>query len=443
MNRRLLVRIGQKIVPFVLVTTFFIYLWLFTWGRVEAGQDDTAWAHWLLALATVVPALLLMWRKRPQQTADSAHWTTARQTPLNGYWLLLLPLVLHLCLLEDLNGWFHTMPMKINFGDVIPQIRIMNWRLLEGENPYAAIWDFGYEIRTPYLTMHWLPFLPAEWLEVDLRWITVGVFILANLIFAQVLRKINISALAAAYLVMMPGLFLGVMLQYQPVMLGATVELLICGYYLILGSLVLLGASSGTVGWIPVLLSRYGAVFFFPVWLVGIYHSAGKRAAIVKTSIVAAAGTLLFVLPFWAPHPEVVSDGLAYHGKVVHRRWARPRYHGPNDKPSLLYEGTGLARELYESLDGHPRERVVVAKWIHPLSCLVLTIFLCWWTTPARWQRASYRIGALLMSLAVFYQLLPLPIDYYFSVPCIVLIVAVAAAFVDDHDDVPAHSLPA
>ncbi len=437
MNRRLLSLIAHKSVPFVLVATFFLYLWLFTWGRIEPGRDDTAWAHWLLALSTLLPAGILMWRKPGRMDKGEGTKFFPQETIFKGYWLLILAAVVQLALLEDLAGWFQTMPMKINFGDVIPQIRIMNWRVLEGENPYAAIWDFGYEIRTPYLTMHWLPFLPAEWLAFDLRWIAVGVWSLGTVIFANVVRRLRVSPTTAAYLVVLPGLLLGVLLRFQPVMLGATVELLICGYYLILGSLLLQSVSSGTVGWIAVLLSRYGAVFFFPVWLKGIYLTKGKKFALIRTSLIAGAGIFLFVIPFWLPHPEIVGEGLAYHGKVTHRRWARPQYHGPNDKPAILYEGTGLARAVYESMDRHPRERVTVAKWLHPLSCLALTLFLFWWTDEEKWRRSTYRVGAFLLSLTLFYQLLPLPIDYYFSVLCTVLIVAVAAAFVEDAHDVP------
>lgn len=437
MNRGLLSRIGHKSIPFVLVATFFLFLWLFTWGRIEPGRDDTAWAHWLLALSTLLPAGVLMWRRAGTVGDRIEQRISPKNTVFKGYWLLILAALVQLVLLEDLAGWFQTMPMKINFGDVIPQIRIMNWRLLEGGNPYAAIWDFGYEIRTPYLTMHWLPFLPAEWLEFDLRWIAVGVWGLSTLIFANVIRQLRIGPLPAAYLVVMPGLFLGLMLRYQPVMLGATVELLICGYYLILGSLLLKNVSSGTGGWIMVLLSRYGAVFFFPVWLKGIYLTGGKRFALIRTCIIAGTGIVLFVIPFWLPHPEIVGEGLAYHGKVTHRRWARPQYHGSNDKPAILYEGTGLAREVYESMERHPRERVVIAKWLHPLGCLIMTICLFWWTDEEKWRRKSYRVGAFLLSLTIFYQLLPLPIDYYFSVLCTVLIVAVAASFVEDVADAP------
>lgn len=437
MNRELLSRIFRKSVPFVIATTFLLFLWLFTWGRVEAGRDDTAWAHWLLVLATLLPAGLLMGRRSASAKENIPERMTPETTFLRGYWLLALAAFVLFVLLEDVAGWFQTMPMKINFGDVIPQIRIMNWRLLEGENPYAAIWDFGYEIRTPYLTMHWLPFLPAEWLDFDLRWIVVGIWGCGTLIFANVIRQLRISPLIAAYLVVLPGLFVGLILRYQPVMLGATVELLICGYYLILGSLLLKNASSGTGGWIAVLLSRYGAVFFFPVWLKGVTLSKGRKVALVRTSILAGAGLFLFVIPFWLPHPEIVGEGLAYHGKVTHRRWVRPQYHGPNDKPAILYEGTGLAREVYESMDRHPRERVVIAKWLHPLCCLALTFLLFWWTDKTKWRRKPYRVGSFLLSLTVFYQLLPLPIDYYFSVLCTVLIVAVAASFVEDVDDVP------
>lgn len=437
MNRGLLSCISYKSVPFVLIATFFLYLWLFTWGRIAPGRDDTAWAHWLLALASLIPALLLMGRKVMPAGESSAQRISPGETVLKGYWLLILAAFVLIVLLEDLGGWFQTMPMKINFGDVIPQIRIMNWRLLEGENPYAAIWDFGYEIRTPYLTMHWLPFLPAEWLAFDLRWIAVGIWGLSTLVFANVLRQLRISPTAAAYLVIMPGLLLGLILRFQPVMLGATVEILICGYYLILASLLLKSVSAGTEGWIAVLLSRYGAVFFFPVWLKGVYLTRGKRSALIRTSVIAGAGILLFVIPFWLPHPEIVGEGLAYHGEVVHKRWARPQYYGPNDKPAILYEGTGLARVVFEAMDGHPRERVVIAKWIHPISCLIVAIFLFWWTDKEKWRRPGYRVGAFLLSLTIFYQLLPLPIDYYFSVPCTVLTVAVAASFVEDADGAP------
>ncbi len=426
----------RKTCLIVILATLLAYLWLFTWGRVEPGRDDTGWAHVLLAFCTLVPAGLLM-ALRPGTGQRSA-----RQTWIRGYWLLLLPMIPYAFLIEYLHGWFETLPVAVNFGDVLPQIRIMNLRINEGLHPYDIIWDYGYRLRSPYLTMHWLPFWPAVTYGFEMRWIAIGGWILGHLGQADILRRSRIHPAIAAGLVMLPTLIFGLTFHHLRVIAGTTAEYLIGGYYLFFSSLLLLRPQAGSSGWIMILLSRYSAVFFFPAWFRGVWETAGKKAALIRTAAIGAAGLILFVIPFWLTSPDILTEGLAYHQKAMKRRWVDTRNHGPNGKPALLYEGTGVARFMYETSEAHPGDKVQWMGFLHLGICVMGSLALVVGTNTHRWHRPGFRVGGLLLVLSLFYHFLPLPIDYYFIVPGIVLISGLAAVFVGAQPDEPERPEP-
>ena len=63
------------------------------------------------------------------------------------------------------------LPVKIDpvSSDVIPTLQAYNKRLLTNQYVYALVPYKGYYVVPNYLPMQWLPYLPAEWLQIDYR----------------------------------------------------------------------------------------------------------------------------------------------------------------------------------------------------------------------------------------------------------------------------------
>ncbi len=434
-NKRLGIRAALTTV--ICIGGLYLFFKLFFWDRIPRGQDDTGWAHVALFLSSFVPALLLLFT----HSAPSQPIRSPRNTFLKGYWLLLIPLLSNGFFLPGIADFFHSFTYDISHGDVIPQIQIMVRRFLAGERPNAPIEDFGYVIYSPYLPFHWGPFIFAEWLGCDPRWVGVGAWIAAAVVFVEILRQSRINLVAAVGLSLLPGIFLGTLLVFQPVTLGATVELLICAYYLLLTSLFLLPASSW-MGWPFVLLSRYSAIMYGLAWFRGTWESQGWQKALLMGGAIAAVVAGCFVIPFWIPYPELLTNGLNYHGEVTEIRWTNDYFQGLNGKPELLYEGTGLTRFILETKPDDRLGRLQLSQHIHLIVSIFAGVLLTLFSSKKRWQHPGFRVGGLLLCLSLFYHLLPLPIDYYFNVLGCVLIGAVAAAFLEEAADDHAQPSP-
>ncbi len=416
----------------ILLPGVLVFGWVYLAGRVAPGRDDTAWAHWALMASTVLPAIAML--LLPGPAAPKAR--PLAQSWLRGWWLPLLGLLLPVSLWPLAASLFESMPVGLSFGDVIPQIEVMNRRLLAGSDPYAPIWNFGYEIRTPYLPLHWMPFSLAAWLGFDPRWVSFAGWVLASGVFGLVLRALRLPWPIALISAALPAVYLALLIVFRPVLLGATVELLICAYTLVFAAGLLLARPLvHAAGWLPLLLSRYGAVLFFPVWFRATWLRHGRAAAFRGAAVVGLGIGLLFVVPFWLQRPRLLGDGLAYHDFVLTKRWVNPRFHGANGKPSLLYEGIGWARFVYELAPDDPPATLRWMKAGYAASALLVSFGLLWMGSVNKWRRPGFRVGALLLCLSAFYHGLPLPIDYYFSALGCVLLAAIPAGWLANEAD--------
>lgn len=61
-----------------------------------------------------------------------------------------------------------TIIIDYKVSDMLPQIKIMCQRLINGEKIYAPIQNIWDGKNPPYLPLMWLPFVPAELLQIDL-----------------------------------------------------------------------------------------------------------------------------------------------------------------------------------------------------------------------------------------------------------------------------------
>ena len=87
--------------------------------------------------------------------------------------------------------WMDQIPLDPDFADMLPIIKVMNERFLSGEwrhvyDPIPEIWN---GTRPIYLPAMWFPYVPAVFMKLDMRWITVTALLLS---FSIVLFNIRI-----------------------------------------------------------------------------------------------------------------------------------------------------------------------------------------------------------------------------------------------------------
>lgn len=193
---------------------------------------------------------------------------------------------------------FQSIPLDYKIADMLPIIKIMCSRWLNGEQVYAPIPEIWGGIRPIYLPCMWMPFIPAEYFGFDLRWINV-IFILGGILAIMSimnLRRMHPLPLAIAVL----PLFLLLQAMFRHNVMSITEEGVVYGYYLLLGYALARSKYALIAVAIAIcLFSRYALVFWVPAYLAFTYLFGSKRNALTMLLIVGILTLLIFIIPFF------------------------------------------------------------------------------------------------------------------------------------------------
>src|SRR6185437_3006803 len=105
-----------------------------------------------------------------------------------------IPTVQHRCIVVILTGlaiwswcqyWFDEMPIDITNADMLPIIKVMGDRFIAGQHShiYDTIPWIWHGTRPIYLPAMWLPYVPAIFLGIDMRWVAIAGLLFAFIIF--------------------------------------------------------------------------------------------------------------------------------------------------------------------------------------------------------------------------------------------------------------------
>ena len=321
---------------------------------------------------------------------------------------------------------FRDYPINPAFSDVIPQIEVLAKRWLDGELPYRTI-EWEYKLFCPYMPFHWMPYsLGIVW-EIDLRWIPLICFALFYVIYLVWLAFHKNPLIRGILLGTLPGLFLVAILLYYPAVVAFTAELLLAGYYLIVGLCIISRSPYlRAVGLILGLLSRYSVLFWVPLYVLLLFLYEDKRKALITSGVALLGILLIYVIPFLLKDWTIFQQGLAYHSRVLEGMW-HPANWQDDYRPYVMIQGFGFAAYFYE-LPFDPKTRLQIMQVSQILlSVLLLTAwgFLCRkfkHTVPL----PLYLLFGLKVYLALLYSMMPNPFGYYFFLPVGISLVIVA-----------------
>ncbi len=258
---------------------------------------------------------------------------------------------------------FRETPATIEHSDIIPTIAVAVRRLLAGEAPYKTIVMNGGPQPLTYMPMQWLPYVVAELLRFDYRWVAAGIFYAASL--ATVWSCSRRSAARAFAVATMTLYLVWMLLNHNTGIIDSTVELMIAGYYMLL--VMGIGGKNPWLSGAAIalcLLSRYSLVLWLPLWAFVEWMYADRKNLYRSALVIALLVAGIYVLPFLSRDWSTLGKGYTYYTEAAMGEW-------DNDGvPFQLNQGLGFARRFYLSNPAHSvAERLHLLQRVHLWVC--------------------------------------------------------------------------
>jgi len=310
-----------------------------------------------------------------------------------------------------------SMPIDINYADMLPVIKVMDQRFIDGHwrHIYDTVPEIWGGIKPIYLPGIWTPFVPAVFAGIDMRWTTVGclffVFGVYLLSFYAPRQKI-LSFITLAIASMLLWWLLTEDDEHG--LITRTEEGTVIVYY-VLAVLALLSEHIIFAG-IAIslcMLSRYSLVGWVPAFLLFLVLSGQVKKAFVFSATGLSCLILLFILPFgW----ELIHELSQLPGKYVPfaaRVW--------NDSPEVFSSGAGMARFFGPNRIALQHTLLISLSFGVPLLFMVI----CHYVNKKR-PLANIPLAALKICVVVFYNLVDVPYLYLFYTSSFISLIVVA-----------------
>jgi hypothetical protein len=313
----------------------------------------------------------------------------------------------------------------VSQSDVIPTVMNMVKSFAKGGPAYYSIPFVGYSVFPGYMPFQWMPYLFAEWLHFDYRWIPAIVLWLAALFYFFKGMRGAYAARAAGWQLLVPvwPMVVWLTLVHDDWYLFAiTVESLVAGYYLFTATVLrdrnvlLLGA-----GIAMCLLSRYSIVLWVPLCVVVYASSRQWKQAVAICGVVALFFIVFFWLPFLRKDPSLISNPYAGYSTAALSIWSQAR----------LINGYGFEVWAMTYLPGTMANRLAIYNHLH-LGLLIISVVamaLYYMLRRERYTVSSYLLFSLKIYMTLFYSFIQLPFKYLYMVPLMVSATILLDAF--------------
>ncbi|MCF8253584.1 MAG: hypothetical protein K9I36_04100 [Bacteroidia bacterium] len=324
-------------------------------------------------------------------------------------------------------GYFiRQFPIDVNQSDIIPFIEdIFLKRWDQGIPVYSTYEGFGYGAFHPnYMPLHWMSFLVSYYGGFDHRWMLYIIYSLSVFIYLYVLLLNFSSWKRIVFLLFLPFLLVFSILESQGKDAVHTVEIIILGFYLILGlSIFSRNYLVQAFGLLLPLLSRYSFVFWLPVHFISWIKTDGKR--FIWVSVFGAILLGVFLVPFIISSPDMFEGFNSNYMIAAMREWGGQSWQQPGDNPFQLFHGIGFAAWFYNLYPGPLEARISALMTTLKFTSLFSMIGLMLLTPRIKKVLSAnmFSLLSLKFILTLFYAFVTIPYLYLNWVSLIISIV--------------------
>lgn len=345
-------------------------------------------------------------------------------------------------LYKEAKPLFANIPIDYRLADMLPILKIMCERFMQGEEVYAIIPQIWDGMQPIYLPALWMPLIPATYFDFDVRWTSVLLF-LAGLVLIVSTRKGEKRKVEGgrgkreeatsdfplhnppfpkvpftSLLILVPiYILVHDMIKFEGRFFAMTEESMVVFYYLLLAyaiskeKTILTGVALSLC-----MLSRYSLAIWAIMYVVYVFFFVKRSKAIAIGGI---AGGLSIVL-------MVVSQGM---GSLDVFLGLQENYINAiiNEKEKfepMINISLGMAKFfVYENLATLHQLFMVSAFLVPALSLLLFARF------KAKINADFFALCSLKLTLVVFYNLLVMPFMYLFFTSTLLSIAILNAYF--------------
>jgi hypothetical protein len=365
------------------------------WLSLVYGSSGIA-IGWLL---TRVPALAL-------PTVQKNWW----KTPAIQHRFIVTVLA-GLALWSWCQYWFDEMPIDITNADMLPIIKVMGERFIAGQRShiYDSIPWIWHGTRPIYLPAMWLPYVPAIFAGIDMRWIAVSGLLFAFAAFLFLYRPSRRPG--GFYLGILTFLlFWWIVADNTAGIVSVAEEGTVIGYYVLLVLALVSGKPWLTGIAISLcMLSRYSLVGWIPAYVLWLVLEKKWKDLGIVTLTGILCFVLLFLLPVgWATFLRLAGlpgDYVSFAARV----W--------KDSPDVFSGAPAFAWFFGPHRTWLLHRLLLVLSFATPLTFVLY-----------RRRAANLPLAALKLTLVVFYCFIDVPYLYLFYTSSFVSLIAVTLA---------------
>ncbi len=253
----------------------------------------------------------------------------------------------------------NAVPVAETSSDIVISIEAYVQRFLAGEAIYEPIVHNTHTVIPNYLSMMWMPFIPAELLNFDYRLMAFLIAVLGFFVYTKRAIKKDCNTAIKMLLVLSPWLVFFVVAKMQKSVLTHSIEWMIVGFYFILAysifskNAILKGIGVGLVA-----LSRFSFFTWGPFYVFTTYKSLGLRKTLIALGTLTTLILGLFVFPFFIKDTTILEKGNAYYETVMAREWQVHEWQEEDEVPFHLSRGDNFAVFFHSFQDGTPTDNL-------------------------------------------------------------------------------------
>jgi len=361
---------------------------------------NKSWISIIYMLAGLgIGVIPLFWR--PMLPTSNSGWMSGMVTRI----LWIVGLIYAGYFLHLKSPWiFGEFPVDIRIADMLPVMRVMGRRFLNGSEVYADIPEFWGGTFPIYLPAFWMPYLPSLVYGFEMRWIS-EVFMVAGCAFAFRVLDTRFRHRPLTLLALIPLLIIIHFVMNTDFRLVAiSQEGIVIGYYLFLAyALTTRNAYLQGLAIALCLLSRYSFLFWVPMYLiyVFVFHSRREGILIAGISLLIWMALMFYTgaiyhVDFFLKMPRIYLESVLDPGNS----WK----YGP-----IFQDSLGMARFFGIEHITIMHKALFVLSLLAPFSLLFIQYFQ---KHPI--PRTLFALCSLKLTLVIFYNLLLIPALYLF-----------------------------